>query len=61
MRCVEAKKAREVPEATPIHIGIIKLNEQTLDKLEKLFNTANYIAKCYEAQVLRIKSNTCTL
>lgn len=45
VRCVEAKKAREVPEATPIHIGIRNLNEQTLEKLEKLFNTAYYLAK----------------
>ena len=45
VRCVEAHKAREVPEATPKHIGIRNLNEQTLDKLEKLFNTAYYLAK----------------
>lgn len=36
VRCEEAKKAREVPEATPIHKGIRNLNQQTLDKLEKL-------------------------
>ena len=36
VRCEEAKKAREVPEATPKHIGIRNLNEQSLDKLEKL-------------------------
>ena len=36
VRCVEAKTAREVPEATPKHIGIRNLNEQSLDKLEKL-------------------------
>lgn len=45
VRCVEAKKAREVPEAAPINIGIRNVNEQTQDKLEKLFNTAYYIAK----------------
>lgn len=45
VRCEEAKKAREVPEATPIHKGIRNLNQQTLDKLEKLFNTAYYLAK----------------
>ena len=44
-RCVEAKKAREALDATPIHKGIRNLNEQTLDKLEKLFNTAYYLAK----------------
>ena len=36
VRCVEAKTAREVPEATPKHIGIRNLNEQSLDKLEML-------------------------
>ena len=39
VRSVEAKKTREVPEAA------LNLNEQTLDKLEKLFNTAYFIAR----------------
>ena len=39
MRCVEAKKAREVPDATPIHIRTRSLNKKNLD------NTTYYIAK----------------
>ena len=45
VRCVEAKKAKEVPDATPIHIRTRSLNKKNLDKLEKLFNTTYYIAK----------------
>ena len=44
-RCMEAKKAREAPEATPIHIGLTNLDDQAKGKLVKLFNTAYYIAK----------------
>lgn len=42
---MEAKKAREAPEATPIHIGLRNLDDQANEKLVKLFNTAYYIAK----------------
>ena len=45
VRCVEAKKAKEVPDATSIHIRTRSLNKKNLDKLEKLFNTTYYIAK----------------
>ena len=39
VRCVEAKKAREVPDATPIHNRTRSLNKKNLD------NTTYYIAK----------------
>ena len=44
-KCVEARKAREAPTSTPIHLGLRNLNAMTEEKLVKLFNTAYYITK----------------